>query len=133
MHTRPVGHGYTEVVVDRDNPFFDRGLVIRGHEFHYSGPVISPGDEAGCMTVKTGVGLGNRRDGLVFNNSLATYSHLHASGVKQWATGVLSRARRYRSGRAEAAGDERPDRTQQLMETLEKAEARVSPGVSGCL
>jgi len=30
------GHGYSELHVDQPNPFFPTGLVLHGHEFHYS-------------------------------------------------------------------------------------------------
>jgi cobyrinic acid a,c-diamide synthase len=48
MYKKPVGHGYVEAEVDTSNPFFERGDVIRGHEFHYTGPSTEP-DPAGCM------------------------------------------------------------------------------------
>jgi cobyrinic acid a,c-diamide synthase len=99
MQPRPVGHGYTEVVVNQPNPFFQTGTVIRGHEFHYSGPIESLSDETGCMQVQTGVGLGNRRDGLVFKNSLACYTHIQAPGIPSWAPAMVSRAAAFRKAR----------------------------------
>jgi cobyrinic acid a,c-diamide synthase len=99
MHQRPVGHGYTELTVDSDNPFFASGTVIKGHEFHYSGPVEELTGRQGCMAVSTGVGLGNGRDGLVYRNCLATYSHLHADGVATWAVAIVQKAREYRDRR----------------------------------
>ena len=36
IEERPQGHGYLEARVDGENPFFPRGTLLRGHEFHYS-------------------------------------------------------------------------------------------------
>ncbi len=33
---RPQGHGYVEMEVVVDNPWFPTGLVLHGHEFHHS-------------------------------------------------------------------------------------------------
>jgi cobyrinic acid a,c-diamide synthase len=103
MHDKPVGHGYTSMRVDSPNPFYDVGTIIRGHEFHYSGPVdIGKNGQEGvtsCMAVETGVGIGGSRDGLVKRNTLACYGHVHADGVKVWASSMVSRAREYAAGR----------------------------------
>jgi len=139
MHERPVGHGYTECRIDRANPFFDRGAVLRGHEFHYSGPMTELPDDHGCMTMLSGIGLGNRRDGLVYKNCLAGYTHLHASGVPSWAGAVVARAAEYRAnmGRADLAG-EADDRAMRIdrsvdvsVETIRDPDVRVQPQVSG--
>ncbi|MEW5796200.1 MAG: cobyrinate a,c-diamide synthase, partial [Candidatus Zixiibacteriota bacterium] len=66
MAGSPVGHGYTESTVDRPNPFFEIGAVLRGHEFHYSGPDRPLPEKVGCLVMQTGTGLGNGRDGLVY-------------------------------------------------------------------
>jgi CobQ-like glutamine amidotransferase family enzyme len=45
-----------------------------------------------AFRVTRGTGMGGRRDGLVFNNVLATYTHLHAMGSSQWAPALVQRA-----------------------------------------
>jgi cobyrinic acid a,c-diamide synthase len=140
MHGRPVGHGYTECRVDRDNPFFAQGTVLRGHEFHYSGPITELPDDHGCMTMLSGIGLGNHRDGLVYKNCLAGYTHLHASGVPAWAAAVVARAAGYRAkmGRAGLVGeaDDRAMRIDRSVDNSAKAvcdpDVRVQPRLSGC-
>jgi cobyrinic acid a,c-diamide synthase len=92
MQPKPVGHGYTSVRVDAPNPFYPVGASFRGHEFHYSGPADGPQGAESCMEVESGVGVGGARDGLVRFNTLACYTHVHASGVESWASGVVSRA-----------------------------------------
>jgi cobyrinic acid a,c-diamide synthase len=98
MHKRPVGHGYTELVIDSENPFLPVGTCLRGHEFHYSG-VVGTVASTTCANVKVGVGLGSGRDGLRRENTMALYTHLHADGVKGWAGGFVGAASRYRAGR----------------------------------
>ena len=92
MHPKPVGHGYTLVRVDAPNPFYAVGASIRGHEFHYSAPTDGPQQAESCMKVESGVGLGNARDGLVYANTLACYTHVHADAVESWASAMVSRA-----------------------------------------
>lgn len=100
MNKRPVGHGYTELTVTADNPFLPVGTVIKGHEFHYTGPVDAIPEQMTGLKVTTGVGLGGGRDGLLRHNCLACYTHLHANGVPGWAAAVVKAAREYRERRA---------------------------------
>ena len=92
-HTaRPQGHGYVHATFDRANPFFAEGVEFRGHEFHYS---RLRGDVASLDTtirLDRGSGLGGRRDGIRMKNVLATYTHLHALGVPEWAGTLVDRA-----------------------------------------
>jgi cobyrinic acid a,c-diamide synthase len=92
MHPKPVGHGYTQVRVDSLNPFFAVGTSIGGHEFHYSAPTDVLEGVDSCMAVEVGVGVYRARDGLVCENTLACYTHLHADGVESWASAMVSRA-----------------------------------------
>jgi len=107
MRVRPVGHGYTLLEVDRPNPFFETGTIIKGHEFHYSGVISDLPDLSSCMAVKTGVGVGRGRDALVFNRTLACYTHIHADGIKNWAPAVVAAALEFASGKA-SGGYDRP-------------------------
>jgi cobyrinic acid a,c-diamide synthase len=89
----PAGHGYEEVVVDRPNPFLKTGTVLRGHEFHYSRLISAdlPGSDT-VFQVQRGTGLGNGRDGVISNNVVAGYLHLHALGATEWVKGLLRAA-----------------------------------------
>lgn len=95
MNEKPVGHGYTEIIIDQHNSYFKTGETLRGHEFHYSGPVVNLDNQLGCMTMSKGVGLGNKRDGLVYKNVFASYTHIHALGIKSWASAFVRNAREY--------------------------------------
>jgi len=95
LDAKPVGHGYAQVRIDGTCPFFSVGTEMRGHEFHYSGTATPPDINQTCMAVDRGFGLGNGRDGLVKNNTLACYLHLHALGHTVWAAGIVQAAHAY--------------------------------------
>lgn len=99
MKTKPVGHGYASLQVSEANPYFEVGTDIKGHEFHYSGAIGELPESLSCLTVKTGVGLGSHRDGLIMNRTLACYTHIHADGVKEWAAAMIAAAEEYNSER----------------------------------
>ncbi len=90
---RPQGHGYMELEVDRENPLFEVGQVLRAHEFHYTRVVAH---DAGSLDlafrVKRGTGTVEKRDGVVYKNVLAGYAHLHAIGTPKWAPALVGRA-----------------------------------------
>jgi cobyrinic acid a,c-diamide synthase len=46
-----------------------------------------------------GKGLGDNRDGIVYRNVLAAYTHLHVGGAPDWAQGLVDRAQIYREAR----------------------------------
>lgn len=93
MRQEPVGHGYTEVEVIADNPFFPVGLKLRGHEFHHSRLTnLSNGKLAYRM--RRGHGLDGIGDAMIYKNTLAAYTHLHAVGSPQWAPAFLALASR---------------------------------------
>jgi cobyrinic acid a,c-diamide synthase len=92
----PQGHGYMALKVDGDNPFFAQGLEFRAHEFHYS-RVTSRLPPTACAVLR-GTGCGAGRDALVRGNVWASYAHVHASGLPEWAEGMLGAAERHASG-----------------------------------
>jgi len=95
MVNRPQGHGYMAAAVDRENPFFAKGMQLRGHEFHNSRVVMDrPLDTA--YRLARGRGLGKGRDGIVIHSVLAAYMHLHAGAAVQWADSLVHRARTFR-------------------------------------
>ncbi len=94
---RPQGHGYTIMEVDSPNPYFPLGQILRGHEFHYSYVSKWTDDSAHfAFKVKRGYGIDGKRDGLCYKNVLATYTHLHALGTKEWINALIGQASKYR-------------------------------------
>jgi len=99
LRRKPAGHGYTVLRASEDNPFFSAGTGVRGHEFHYATPRGSLAEGIRCgFDVERGFGLDGRRDGLVFGNTLATFSHLHALATPNWAPTFVALASRWGGG-----------------------------------
>lgn len=102
MSKKPAAHGYTIVTVMSENPFYPRGTVLRGHEFHYShlasGAACRPGESGAgfSLSLQRGEGIFEKQDGICYKNVFATYTHLHAYGSPQWAEGMLRAALLYR-------------------------------------
>ena len=96
FYQRPQGHGYTIFKVERENPYFAVGSEIRGHEFHYSRVSNWTGDKSDLVFhMKRGVGIAKDRDGIIYKNVLATYTHVHAVGTPEWARALVQRATRF--------------------------------------
>lgn len=90
---RPEGHGYTIFEVEKPNPYFETGIRVRGHEFHYS-KVLSWKGKAEDLAFRMvrGEGFDGKGDGLCYKNTLATYSHIHALGTPSWADKMVEAA-----------------------------------------
>lgn len=97
MDDRPQGHGYEVVEVCSGNPFFSPGLIIKCHEFHHSRVEnIDENKVSFAFRVTRGWGIDGSRDGAVYKNVLACYSHIHASACPDWAREMVKRAMEYR-------------------------------------
>ncbi len=84
MTKRPVGRGYVELEPRDNHPWQGVSEKIYAHEFHYSKlENINPNTRYGYKVLR-GVGVDNNQDGILFNNLLATYSHLRNVGGNRW-------------------------------------------------
>jgi cobyrinic acid a,c-diamide synthase len=109
MGRSPQGHGYTILEVAGDNPYFSPGSQLKGHEFHYSRIHPEPGPQENlAFRVVRGAGLGGHREGFIFKNVLATYTHLHALGAPEWAPALVRQAREYARGQRGRSGEPPP-------------------------
>ena len=101
LEKKPQAHGYTIARIDRANPFYKRGTVLKGHEFHYSAVCLSkkPLKMQFAFKMERGEGITAQRDGICFKNVLATYTHIHALGSPEWAEGMVQMAKEYSRGR----------------------------------
>ena len=98
LEKKPQGHGYTILDVVGENPYYPVGTQLKGHEFHYSRPVVrQPEDITPVFAVRRGNGLDGQKDGLCTKNLLATYTHLHAGGTALWGRSLFKAALRYKS------------------------------------
>jgi|SRR5271169_2484273 len=98
MKTKPQAHGYTIVEVERENPFYPIGTVLHGHEFHYSSVINIAGKEGVYLAfkMKRGRGIYDNKDGMCYKNVLATYTHVHALGSKEWVRGLIKKAKDFK-------------------------------------
>ena len=91
LEKKPQGHGYTVLEVTDKNPFYSVGESLKGHEFHYSKAVIHPSNDTRTVfKVIRGAGLDGQKDGLCRKNVLATYTHIHAGGNREWARRLIN-------------------------------------------
>ncbi len=82
--------GYVEAVSVKDCLLFRKGERFRGHEFHYSAVRVKA---EFAYTLLKGVGIANKKDGIVRENVLASYTHLHALGNEKAFLRFLEAAR----------------------------------------
>ena len=70
LERKPQGHGYTVMECVNDNPFFAKGAILKGHEFHYSRII---GDESAfpfVFRLEKGHGIVAGWDGICYKNVL---------------------------------------------------------------
>ena len=93
MSSKQQAHGYSAFRVDQENPFYQQGTLIKGHEFRYSVVEKWDGDpEDLALQMERGTGFQGKRDGLIKKNVLAMYTHVLAPGTPEWAAGLLRAA-----------------------------------------
>jgi len=93
LEKKPQGHGYTVLEVTRQNPYYQIGEVLKGHEFHYTRAVISGSEGINAVfKIRRGNGLDGKRDGLCKKNLLGTFTHIHAGGNPLWGQGLVKAA-----------------------------------------
>jgi len=86
MHQRPQGRGYVVLQETNDSIWPDKILdkTIPAHEFHYSSLYdIDPGLKF-AYDVKRGTGIDKSKDGLIYKNLLANYTHLRDTSQHHW-------------------------------------------------
>ncbi|MBL4902948.1 MAG: hydrogenobyrinic acid a,c-diamide synthase (glutamine-hydrolyzing) [Desulfocapsa sp.] len=97
MSSKPQAHGYSIFEVDKQNPFYERGAEIKGHEFRYSTILEWSGkSEDLVFKMSRGVGFSDGREGVTRKNVLALYTHIHAMGTPEWADGFVTCCRDFK-------------------------------------
>ncbi len=104
LEKRPQAHGYSLLRTGENSIFLDKGVIIKGHEFHYSRVSNVPGVSPFAYEVNRGAGIDGKRDGLIYKNVVAAYTHLHALATPEWAPAVVEKARAYRKQHESASG-----------------------------
>lgn len=97
LKNKPQGHGYTVLKVERGNPYYPVGEIVRGHEFHYSKAVIIGEDDVTFIFgVRRGSGVKDKKEGMLKKNLLGSYTHVHAAGNPFWAKNLFNAALNYK-------------------------------------
>ncbi|MCS7281190.1 MAG: hydrogenobyrinic acid a,c-diamide synthase (glutamine-hydrolyzing) [Desulfobacterota bacterium] len=89
LRKRPEGHGYVEAEVVEENPFYPKGLIIRGHEFHHSALKLKSTVKF-VLRMRRGRGGYGLSDGILYKNAFASYTHVHGIGLPVWAKNFVN-------------------------------------------
>jgi cobyrinic acid a,c-diamide synthase len=86
MQDKPVGRGYVRLQPTSAHPWHDgvAAPLINAHEFHYSDIRNLPDNTVFAYDMKRGHGIDGARDGIVYKNLLASYSHLRDTAGCDW-------------------------------------------------
>ena len=84
MTSKPIGRGYVQLAPTGSHPWSKVAKQISAHEFHYSKLENIDPKTHYAYEVLRGVGVDNKRDGILIHNLLATYSHLRNVGSNHW-------------------------------------------------
>jgi cobyrinic acid a,c-diamide synthase len=73
---------YTQGKILNESFLFEKVKNIRGHEFHYSKIENIHHDTRYSYYLDKGIGISEKKDGIIVYNTIASYTHLHFSNMK---------------------------------------------------
>ncbi len=91
MRSKVQGLSYVIAKTQEDNIISQKGEIIRGHEFHYSCINISHPAKFAFQILR-GKGIMNTNDGIMDNNTLASYVHTHTASYPTFASNFIQHA-----------------------------------------
>jgi len=84
MNDKPIGRGYT-VLEANNHPWAINKKNIHAHEFHYSSVINNSKKYKYAYNIKRGYGINGKKDGLIYKNTIASFSHLRSTNKFNWA------------------------------------------------
>ncbi len=84
MNDKPIGRGYT-VLEANNHPWAVNKKNIHAHEFHYSSVINNSKKYKYAYNIKRGYGINGKKDGLIYKNTIASFSHLRSTNKFNWA------------------------------------------------
>lgn len=69
----------------RNNVIGRVGATFIGHEFHHSEIIDIPEDTTFAIRLERGIGIKGELDGILFENTMASYAHLHTASYTDFA------------------------------------------------
>jgi len=97
---KPQGLGYVRAETLEENPFHPVGASFPGHEFHFSRAVpATVNAQTHTLRLTRGRGMGAAADGtgcdgLLRNNTFASYTHIYAPALPHWAPSFVALCRK---------------------------------------
>jgi cobyrinic acid a,c-diamide synthase len=85
MFPRLKALGYREITLTRQTAIGDQGMVLRGHEFHYSELTTNTPQVQSAYRISDRSGLDKPPDGYQTKRTLGSYNHLHFGSQPQAA------------------------------------------------
>ncbi|HMK45605.1 MAG TPA: Ni-sirohydrochlorin a,c-diamide synthase [Methanocella sp.] len=93
-HVRTIG--YVVGRFETNAPIGEEGSIFKGHEFHHSMITDLPSNTKFAYRLNRGAGIREGMDGMISNNTLAAYTHLHAASYLQLADKFVESCATYR-------------------------------------
>lgn len=99
MQTRPQGRGYVRLRETGNNlwglaPIDGQPAEFHAHEFHYSKAINLPNNLKFAYQVLRGNGIDGQNDGVIYKNTLASYTHLRDTASNHWTQRFVDFVRR---------------------------------------
>jgi cobyrinic acid a,c-diamide synthase len=85
MFPRLKALGYREITLTRHTPIGEQGMILRGHEFHYSELTTHTPGIPSAYRISDRSGLDKPPDGYLTRRTLGSYNHLHFGSQPQAA------------------------------------------------
>jgi len=83
MNSKPIGRGYT-ILNSLVHPWGIKKNNIHAHEFHYSSVISRTKKYKYAFNIKRGYGINGKKDGLIYKNTIASFSHLRSCDSFNW-------------------------------------------------
>ncbi len=93
-HIRHIG--YVAGQFEKDTPIGMKGSFFKGHEFHYSIITDVPPGARFAYRMDRGIGIKDGLDGMLVNNTLGSYTHLHAASYLPFARNFVESCAEYK-------------------------------------
>jgi cobyrinic acid a,c-diamide synthase len=84
--------------IARDTIIGDTGLLLKGHEFHYTKIYDIPHDISFGYEMLRGKGIDGIHDGIVQNSTFSAYTHLHFASNPRVVENLVGRFEKYGKG-----------------------------------
>jgi cobyrinic acid a,c-diamide synthase len=92
MTKKPQALSYVIARARNDNIIVKKGEEFKGHEFHYSKLELKGTKPKFAYNIIRGRGIRDSMDGLMSDNTLASYVHTHVAACPNFASGLVNSA-----------------------------------------